>query len=114
MDPIERQRFDDLLEDVLAALPPRIRALLDEAPLIVDDRPSEKVMKEFGVEKADELCGLHSGVPLTQRSVNDAPDLPETIHLFREGIIATGGGWCPWLDEQNQAAGGPAALAPGG
>lgn len=111
MDEIERSRFDDLLERVLASLPPRIRSLLDEAPLIVDDRPSAKVMQEFGLESADELCGLHSGIPLTRRSVNDAPEVPETIHLFREGIVAAAGGWCPWLDEEDQPAGGPKSIA---
>ena len=93
MNAADRDRFDGLLEEVLASLPPRLHALLDEAPLIVEDRPSRALLDELGLD-ADEdvLCGLHSGTPLTQRSV-DADDLPETIHVFRTGIVDHAGGW---------------------
>jgi predicted Zn-dependent protease with MMP-like domain len=88
----ERERFDRLLERVLDALPPRVRALLDEAPLIVDDRPDPRLLAELGMEESDDiLCGLHSGTPLTERSV-EGYDEPEKIHLFREGIIDHAGG----------------------
>ena len=40
----------------------------------------------------DELCGLHSGIPFTERSL-DGTDLPNEITLFRLGIIALAGGW---------------------
>ena len=107
MRPAERQRFDRLLEKVLEALPPRIRALLDEAPLIVDDRPSPELLAELGMDADEELlCGLHSGTPLTHRSVEHAPDLPETIHIFREGVIEEAGGWEAWEDDEGEQWGG--------
>ena len=39
------------------------------------------------------LCGLHSGTPLTERSLDQLDELPETIHLYREGILAHADGW---------------------
>lgn len=93
MNRAERKRFDDLLERVLERLPPRVHALLDEAPLIVDDDADPELLRELGMDPAREgLCGLHSGTPLTERSVMDY-DGPETIHLFREGIVLQAGGW---------------------
>ena len=107
----ERDRFDALLEAVLEALPARVTALLDEAPLIVDDVPSRALRQELGLSAEDELlCGLHSGTPLTERSVEHGEGLPEMIHLFRAGIIEHAGGWSPWQDEAGRWWGGEEAI----
>ena len=89
----ERSRFDEVLETVLEALPQRLHALLAESPVIVEDRPSAKLLRELDLCPDDLLCGLHSGTPLTERSVEHSPELPETIHLFREGILELAGDW---------------------
>jgi predicted Zn-dependent protease with MMP-like domain len=109
----KRERFDWLLERVLDELPARLRSLLEEAPLVVEDRPSPALCAEMGVdpeEEADLLCGLHSGTPLTHRSVEHGHDLPEMIHLFREGIVAEAGGWTRWQDEEGTWLGGEARI----
>ena len=93
MTDAERGRFDDLLEEAISALPQGLRALLDMTPVIVEDYPSEQVLREMGIERRDELCGLHSGIALTERSVEHSGTLPEDIHLYREGIVALAGGW---------------------
>lgn len=105
----ERERFDRLLQDVLDELPKGIHALIEQVPLVVEDRPDPALVKTLIAEgtieseaAAAELCGLHTGVPITDRSIDD-PDGwgalgaegsgPETVHIFREGIIALAGGW---------------------
>jgi predicted Zn-dependent protease with MMP-like domain len=90
----ERQRFDDLVERVISNLPEPIRALIDEVPVLVEDYPDPKLIEELGMDpEEDDLCGLHTGVPRTERSHEDAHGWPETIHLFREGVIDQAGGW---------------------
>ena len=94
MSPRDRERFDELLERVLDALPPALHELLDQAPLIVEDRPSRELLDELGLDEDEDLiCGLHTGTPITERSVSDAPELPEMIHVFREGVLEHAGGW---------------------
>jgi predicted Zn-dependent protease with MMP-like domain len=88
LTPKARERFDRLLEQVLDGLPPSVRSLLDEVPLHVEDYPSPEVMKEMGLEYRDELCGLFSGVALTERSVEQPGRLPDMITIYREGIWA--------------------------
>jgi predicted Zn-dependent protease with MMP-like domain len=98
----QRERFDVLLEDVIEGLPQRVRAMLDEVPVVVMDRPTEKMLRQLireGVleEGADgsDLCGLHSGVSITDRGIDDPGGWggfgdggePEQVHLFREGIV---------------------------
>lgn len=104
MDPAERERFDRLFEEALEQLPPRIHELLAEVPVILEDRPDPELAKrlyhELGHEEgesveefAEGLCGLHTGVALTERSVQDAGELPSNIMIFREGVVETAGGW---------------------
>ena len=83
-----RQYFDDHLESVLAELPERVHQLLDEVPLVVEDHPSREIMRRMGVRRRDQLCGLYTGVPLTQRSVSYSGVLSDVIHVFREGVLA--------------------------
>jgi predicted Zn-dependent protease with MMP-like domain len=106
MTDAERDRFDALLEGVMEELPTPLRDLLQEAPVIVDDRPESALLRsllaesgeanptsEAEQEMAETLCGLHTGVPLTEQSVEMPIDLPTDIRLFREGILLTAGGW---------------------
>lgn len=99
MTDAERERFDELLEGVLAGLPRPIAALLDEVPLIVLDEPPPEILESLGVPReqwraeARTLCGLHSGSTLLEQSVETSGELPEQIHLFRRGTIRAAGGW---------------------
>lgn len=97
----ERERFDALLEEAMDALPEHLRPMLEEVPVIIDDRPDDALIKslakEWGEEPtpefASEICGLHTGVPLTHRGAAESGLIPTDIRLFREGIINTAGGW---------------------
>lgn len=98
MNPRERERFDALLDQVVDALPEGVRRLMDEVPVIVLDRPTREMIEELSKDagedvSGDVLAGLHTGVSITERSVDESGTLPEEIHLFREGIIEMAGGW---------------------
>ena len=100
MNARQRDLFDALLEQVLKTLPPRLHDLLEEAPLIVEDHPSATLRAQLGITDDDDLlCGMHSGTPLTERSVEGEDVMPEMIHLFREGIVEHAGGWEAGGDE---------------
>ena len=84
----ERRRFDDLLEEVLAELPPIVHELIEKVPLHVEDHPSRQMMAELGVGRREHLCGLYTGVPITERSVRHSGTLPDVVTVYREGILA--------------------------
>jgi predicted Zn-dependent protease with MMP-like domain len=88
-------RFDALLERVLESVPPAILELMEETAVIVLDEPTPDMLAELGMapDEADDLCGLHTGVMATERSIEDSAVLPSQIHLFRAGIIAIAGGF---------------------
>ena len=90
MDDAQRTHFDALVEQQVAALPYTIQLLLQETPLMVEDQPSPELLAELGLEpsKSSELCGVFSGIGLTERSVEDSMVEPQTITIFREGLCA--------------------------
>jgi predicted Zn-dependent protease with MMP-like domain len=115
MTDAERERFDLLVQDAIESLPARVRALIDEVPIVVLDRPTPEMMKsleaegtvEAGADPA-ELCGLHTGTAITERSVEDPGGwgqpgadtfAPEEIHLFREGIVGLATDDAGWSSE---------------
>jgi predicted Zn-dependent protease with MMP-like domain len=83
----ERELFDDLLTQVLEELPQHVRDKLEEVPLIVEDYPDEDVLEEMGIDDPGSLCGLHTGIPLTERSVQHSGVIPDTINIYREGVL---------------------------
>jgi predicted Zn-dependent protease with MMP-like domain len=87
MDETTRRWFDDFVEEVLDGAPPLIGELLEEVPLHVEDYPSEEVLREFNLADRRALCGLFSGVPFGERSIERSGDAPSIVTLYREGLI---------------------------
>lgn len=82
-----RRKFDHLLEQIIDDLPEHLLDLIEQVPVIVEDEPSRKLLAEMEIEEGDELCGLHTGVALTERSVEHSGVVPDHIYLFRGPII---------------------------
>ncbi|MBI1189850.1 MAG: hypothetical protein GC200_04105 [Tepidisphaera sp.] len=88
----QRNIFDELVERTIDDLPPALRRMLDEVPVVVDDAPEQALLDELGETGEDDLLGLHTGVPITERSI-DSEDAPSEIRLFRRAIVDHAGGW---------------------
>ena len=104
MNRTQQERFDALLEEALEGLPPGVAQVIEEMPVIVEDRPSDELMAELRRQgvigpddrpggSGDEPMGLHSGIAITEQSVNHSGELPPTIHVFREALVQFAGGW---------------------
>ncbi len=65
-----------------------VHELIDKVPLHVEDYPSPHVMAKLGVRHRGQLCGLYTGIPLTDRSVQHSGMLPDVVTIYREGILA--------------------------
>ena len=108
----ERERFDRLFDEIVAKLPAAVRAKFEEFPVVIEDYPSPELLRELGIDEHDRasLCGLHTGVALTERSVEYSGEPEDYVHLFREGIIEEAGGWDPWEDDDGNPYGGDEAV----
>jgi predicted Zn-dependent protease with MMP-like domain len=65
-----------------------VHELIERVPLHVEDYPSAEVMAETGVRRRHHLCGLYTGIPLNQRSVQHSGTLPDVVTIYREGILS--------------------------
>jgi predicted Zn-dependent protease with MMP-like domain len=87
MNAAMRERFDALADEVLDTLPEEIHKMLEEVPLVVEDHPAPEMCRELGICDRSALCGLYQGIPLSDRSVLLPWYLPDTVTIFREGIM---------------------------
>ncbi len=87
-----REQFDTILEEVLEALPAELTKLLEEVPLVVEDRPGDQDLAHLNLAGGEFLCGLYTGIPLTRRSVQHSGVMPDVIKIFREGIFRAAAG----------------------
>lgn len=89
IDPDLSQLVDELVAEAIEDLPGPILARLEEVPVVLLDEPDARMAGDVGLEHAvacDELCGLHTGVALTERSIEHTV-VPDVIHLFRRGLL---------------------------
>jgi predicted Zn-dependent protease with MMP-like domain len=82
-----RDYFDAQVDWVLDHCPPQVHELLEEVAMYVEDHPPRRLMQEMGVRRRRDLCGLHTGIPLTERSVLISGVPTNAIYLYREGIL---------------------------
>jgi len=76
-----------LAEAALGALPAAFRAAAAGVALRVEDFAPDDILDEMEIADPFDLTGLYDGVPLTEKSVMDQPDRPDTIWLFRRPIL---------------------------
>lgn len=74
-------------EKAREALPEPFRSHARAVALRVEDFAADDVLTEMGIDIAFELTGLYDGIPLTERSVMDQPERPDTVWLFRRPIL---------------------------
>lgn len=93
MNDRSRERFDAMLDQAVQELPEWLDKLIEEAPIVVDDRPSPEMLKKLGMPAGVILSGLYTGISLDRRSVEVSGYPTDVIRLFRDGIVQAAGGW---------------------
>lgn len=83
---------DRAVKKAIDELPEHLFELLAEVPIVLIDEPTPEMLLDLGIEAddpdaPDEICGLHTGIPITESSVEHSAGLPTVIHLFRRGLL---------------------------
>jgi predicted Zn-dependent protease with MMP-like domain len=87
--------FDRVVAQAIDRIPEELRGHLVNLVISVQPRPSGELLAEMGFSPDEELFGIFTGVPLTERSVTDPPLFPDTIQIFQEPLEA----YCLDLEE---------------
>ena len=88
MKPELRQIFDEQVEVVLANLPQQVKDFMERVPLVVEDYPSEAVMRRMRIRHPAHLYGLYTGIPLNKRSVEQSGVPSDVINIYRLGLLS--------------------------
>jgi predicted Zn-dependent protease with MMP-like domain len=93
MNSEKRAEFDQILEKIIASLPDYVREQLREVPVIVEDEPCADILRDLGESESEEsdLCGLHTGIPLSDQTPSFSSLVPNVIHIFRGPISRLAG-----------------------
>ena len=91
---MEREAFEELVEEVLEEFPERFRRLLENLAVVVEDVASPRLARELGLGHPMQLLGLYTGVPFTEWGKSRYQGPPDTIRIYRLPILAElrGGG----------------------
>jgi predicted Zn-dependent protease with MMP-like domain len=71
VEPIPRYRFERFVAEALDDLPDELMPVLDNVVVVVEDRNADE----------PELLGLYDGVPHTERSGQESPDVVSIYRL---------------------------------
>jgi len=90
--PPAEEDIHQLAEQALEALPASLSRHVEGVAILVEDLADDETLESLGLDNPWELTGLYRGIPLTQRSVSDPVQFPDTIVLFRDAILVE------WVD----------------
>jgi len=80
------KEFEELVKQGVEQLPPHIRKLLENVDIVIEDWPSEDIIKKLKLPNKYSLFGLYQGIPKTKRGSHYANVLPDKITLFKKPI----------------------------
>lgn len=82
---MKQSEFEAVVRGAMDGLPEWVRNALDNIEVLVIDDPDEDQDPE-----GQGLLGLYTGLPLTERGVDYAGELPDVIYIFRRPHLALG------------------------
>ena len=80
MDP---DRFEDVVRESMESLPHWVHEALDNIEVLVLDEADEHLDPD-----GEGMLGLYLGVPLPERGIDYAGELPDVIYVFRNPHLA--------------------------
>ena len=80
---LTRKEFEDAVVLALKKLPKFLRRKMENVDLVIEDRASQEILEEMGLDSPFELLGLYQGTPLDRRGFFYGNVLPDKITLFQ-------------------------------
>jgi len=81
------ETIEQMARSTVAELPAQFAGPARAVLLRVEDFAPDGILDDLQIEDPFELTGLYDGIPMTEKSVMDVVDRPDTIWLFRRPIL---------------------------
>ena len=82
---MNHDEFEAIVYDILQSLPGWVHDALENIDVLVIDEPDEDMDPE-----GEGMLGLYVGLPLPERGVDYAGELPDVIYIFRQPHLELG------------------------
>lgn len=79
---------EEIARATVVGLPAAFRHAATQVVLCVTDWPDAAMLADLGIDDPLDLTGLYEGIPMTEKSIFDQPQAPDTVWIFREPILA--------------------------
>jgi predicted Zn-dependent protease with MMP-like domain len=86
---MDRERFEELVEQALLDLPEQFQEKLSNIDVEVEDYPGPDDLRAARARSGQTLLGLYRGVPLTRRGLGYNMVPPDRIVIFQRPIERT-------------------------
>jgi predicted Zn-dependent protease with MMP-like domain len=83
---MNKRTFEQVVAEALDALPGEISRHLGNVVVSVEDRPSQEILDEEGIDDPMGLYGYYFGTPFTERTLMDSGALPDQILIFQRPL----------------------------
>jgi predicted Zn-dependent protease with MMP-like domain len=87
---MEREEFERIVERAFELLPKNFKEAVENVGILVEDFPSDEIVKKMNLTSRRSLLGLYQGVPLNQRGswYGMSAVIPDKISLYQKNIEA--------------------------
>jgi len=83
---MELEIFGKLVDEAIQDLPEKIRKIMENVAIVIEDSPTREQLKSVGVRYNDVLLGLYEGIPQTRWGKGFGGNLPDKITIFQQPI----------------------------
>lgn len=83
---VSPEEFEALVEKALDQFPEQFARLLDNVFVVVEEEPSEEVLRETETPPGEEILGLYQGISLADRG-SAYSALPDQVTLYRGPLL---------------------------
>lgn len=87
-EPISSAAFAELVRQAIADLPPPYAKLMESIAVVIEEEPSEDVLRDLELDEKDDLLGLYQGHSLADDSFfRPGGEPPPRISIYRGPIL---------------------------
>ncbi len=83
---MEREEFDNLVEEALEQIPAKFTKLFENINVQVKDRAPQDVHKQTGISRHNLILGTYHGVPYKHRGPYYGNTPPDVITIYQKSI----------------------------
>ncbi len=80
--------IEGIARDTIARLPAVFAAHLGDVLLLIEEEADAETLAALGLDHPLDLTGLYHGRPIGEKSSMDSGAMPDSIHLYRQAILA--------------------------